>query len=69
MARLLDQVGSFSSFEHRSGFIAYPEASAFEKARNNSFSSYSFIIKRTKGPPHYLNADFGQQPTSGENTN
>ena len=67
MARLLDQVGSFSAIERRSEFIAYSEASAFEKAGNNPFSSYSFIIKRTTAP-HHFNADFGQ-PTSIENAN
>lgn len=66
MARLLDQVGSLSAIERRSGFIAYTEASAFEKARNNPFSSYSFIVKHTTGPHHDLNANFGQ-PTSIEN--
>ena len=66
MARLLDQVGSLSAIEHRSGFIGYSEASAFEKAGDNPFSSYSFIAKRTTAP-HHLNADFGQ-PTSIENT-
>lgn len=65
MARLLDLVGSLSTIERRSGFIAYSEASAFEKAGNNPFSSYSFIVKRTTAP-HHLNADFGQ-PTSIEN--
>jgi hypothetical protein len=67
MARLLEQVGSFSAIERRSGFIAYSEASTFAKARNNPFSSYSFIIKRTTAP-HHRNADFGQ-PTSIENAN
>ena len=65
MARLLDKVGSFSAIERRSGFTAYSEASTFEKAGNNTFSSYSFIIKRTTAPYH-LDADFGQ-PTSIEN--
>lgn len=67
MARLLDQVGSLSAIEHRSGFIGYSEASAFEKAGDNPFSSYSFIVKHTT-PPHHLNAHFGQ-PTSIENAN
>ena len=67
MARLLDQVGSFSTIERRNRFIAYSEASAFEKAGNNPFSSYSFIIKRTAAS-HHFNADFGQ-PTSIENAN
>ena len=65
MARLLDQVGNFSAIECRSGFIAYFEASPFEKAGNNPFSSNSFIIKCTTAPDH-LNADFGQS-TSVEN--
>ena len=67
MARLLDQVGSFSAIERRSGFIAYSEASAFEEAGNNPISSYSFIVKRTTAA-HYHNANFGQ-PTSFENSN
>ena len=67
MARLLDQVGSFSAIERRSGFIAYSEVSAFKKTGNNPFSSHPFIIKRTTSP-HYLNAGFGQPP-SIENAN
>ena len=67
MARLLDQVGSFSAIERRSGFIAYYEASAFEEAGNNPISSYSFIVERTTAAYHH-NANF-DQPSSIQNSN
>jgi hypothetical protein len=67
MARLLEQVGVFLAVERRIGLISYSEASTFEKAGNDSFSSYPFIIKCTT-PTHYLNANFGQ-PTSIQNAN
>ena len=67
MARLLEQVSGFLVIECRFGLIAYTEASAFEKAGNNPFSSYSFIIKCTTRP-HHLNAVVSQ-PTSIENAN